>query len=111
MNSNITPSNEQPSNEYNTSSPSNQVFVQNIIQERRSNGLGTAGFILSIVALVTGWIPVLGWIIWFLGALLSVVGVFRKPRILAIIGVCISFFWVIIFTLVIGAVVSAGAVS
>lgn len=32
-------------------------------QEKKSNGLGTAGFILALIALFFGWIPVLGWIV------------------------------------------------
>ena len=28
---------------------------------RRTNGLGTAGFILAVLTIVLGWVPVFGW--------------------------------------------------
>ena len=67
-----------------------------IIQQPKSNGLGTAGFVLAILGFIFSWIPVLGWIIWFLGAVFSFCGVFKAPRGLAIAGLVISFFGLII---------------
>lgn len=55
-----------------------------IIQPRRSNGLGTAGFILALIAMLGCWIPVLSWILWALGFLFSFIGIFKSPRGLAI---------------------------
>jgi hypothetical protein len=56
-----------------------------------SNGVGTAGFVLALVAALLGWIPVLGWILWIIGLILSFVGVLlKKPRGLAIAGLVIS---------------------
>lgn len=51
-----------------------------------SNGLGIAGFILSLLALFLGWIPVLGWILWGLGLLFSFIGLFKAPRGFAFAG-------------------------
>ena len=39
--------------------------------ERRTNGLGTAGFVLSLITFIFGWVPVFGWIIWILGLIFS----------------------------------------
>ncbi|MHC5202108.1 hypothetical protein [Myroides sp. LJL119] len=76
------------------------IYIQQV--KSQTNALGLAGFILSILSLFTGWIPVLGWGVWFLGALFSVIGVFKKPRGFAIAGIIISFigilFLLIFFT-------------
>ena len=32
-------------------------------QEKSSNGIGLAGFIVSLVGLFTAWVPIVGWII------------------------------------------------
>lgn len=46
---------------------------------------------LALVAALLGWIPVLGWILWIIGLILSFVGVLlKKPRGLAIAGLVIS---------------------
>ena len=87
--------------------PVTNVYVQNVVPNQNKNSLGTAGFALSLVALVVGWFPVVGWIVWVLGAIFSTIGIFRKPRGLAIAGACISFFWLIIFVLIFGVFMTA----
>ncbi len=94
-------------NEKQQDKPVTNVYVQNVVQSPQKNSLGTAGFVLSLVALLVGWVPVLGWIVWILGAIFSGIGIFRKPRGLAIAGVCISFFWLIIFALIVGVFMTA----
>jgi hypothetical protein len=79
--------------------PQGQTIIIN--QEKsKSNGIGTAGFVLAIIALCVGWIPVVGWIIggilWFLGLLFSFIGIFKSPRGLAIAGLIISLIWIIL---------------
>ena len=63
-----------------------------IVREHRykSNGLGTAGFITSLLGLLLSWVPVFGWILWLVGALLSLIGVFKSPKGLAITGLILS---------------------
>ena len=88
--------------------------TQTIIIEQKApkkNGIGLAGFILSLVALFTDWIPVLGWIVWFLGALFSIIGLFKKPRGFAIAGFIISFIGLIILIVVVGAIGTLGGAS
>lgn len=75
--------------------------------EVKKNGIGTAGFILALIGLIFCWVPILDWILWFLGVLFSFIGVFKKPRGLAITGLIISFIGVIIIITVIGAVAAA----
>lgn len=67
------------------------------------NGLGTAGFVCSLVALFFGWIPGLGWLTWITGAVLSCIGLTRMPKGLAIAGVCISGFGLIMMIVVFAA--------
>ena len=68
-------------------------------QPSRTNGLGITGFILALVSLLLGWIPVLGWIVWLLGLIFSFIGIFRRPRGLAIAGLilCLLALFVILF--------------
>ena len=58
---------------------------------KRSNGLGTAGFVTALIALLLFWLPVINWILWTTGFGLSIAGVIKRPRYLAIAGVVISF--------------------
>lgn len=67
------------------------------------NGIGIAGFVLSLVAIFLFLVPILNWILWILGAVLSIVGIFKKPNGLAIAGTVISFafiaFFIILFVI------------
>ena len=87
-----TPPPYESRNEEQQNKPVTNVYVQNVVPTPRKNSLGTTGFALSLVALVVGWFPVVGWIVWVLGAIFSTIGIFRKPRGLAIAGACISFY-------------------
>ena len=72
----------------------------------KSNGLGTAGFVLALIGLFLGWVPVLGWICWFLGAIFSVVGLFKAPRGFAIAGTIISFIGIILLVMLTGGLIA-----
>lgn len=78
-------------------------------QPPRSNGLGVAGFVLALIAVFLGWVPVLGWILWILGLILSFCGVFKAPRGLAIAGLVISLLGLILLLVVFGALAAAFA--
>ena len=80
-------------------------------QPSRSNGLGITGFVLSLLALLLGWVPLLGWIIWLLGLIFSLIGIFRKPRGLAIAGLLLSLLALIVILYMTGTFVStAGSI-
>ncbi|HIZ05452.1 MAG TPA: hypothetical protein H9818_06325 [Candidatus Phocaeicola gallistercoris] len=81
------------------------VIVQQ--DQKKSNGIGTAGFVLALLGLFLSWVPFLGWLLWLLGVVFSAIGVFRVPRGLAIAGLCISFIGLIILILVAGALFTA----
>ncbi len=55
-----------------------------------SNRMGFTGFLLSIIAFILGWVPILGWVIWSIGFICSVIGLFKKPKGMAIAGTIIS---------------------
>lgn len=60
-------------------------------QERpRANGLGIAGFVMSLITLFLGWIPFFGWISWAVSLVLSFIGMFIKPRGMAVAGFVLS---------------------
>lgn len=83
---------------------------QTIIIERepqQKNGLGLAGFILALIALFLDWIPLIGWVLWLLGAIFSIIGLFKQPRGFAIAGFVISFFGLIILLVVLGVFAAA----
>ena len=74
--------------------------------EKKSNGLGTAGFVLALVGFILGIIPVLnfvGWICLVLGFIFSLIGVFKQPKGLAIAGLIISLIYPILGATILGA--------
>ena len=87
------------------------IIIQN--QPSKSNGIGTAGFVLALIALVFCLVPILNGIVWFLGLVLSAIGVFKQPRGLAIAGLAISLIGIIILLSVVGlfAAGAAGAAA
>lgn len=95
------------SEEINTYSPQpgfapNQVIVN--VEQTKSNSLGTAGFVLALLAIVFSWVPVVDFILWFLGALFSFIGLFKSPRGLAVTGFILSFIGIIIIIAIVGSI-------
>jgi hypothetical protein len=88
-----------------------QTIIVNQQQAPISNGVGTAGFVLALIAVFLGWIPILGWILWFLGLILSFVGIFKQPKGLAIAGLVISLIGLILLIAVAGAIGAAIGLS
>ena len=84
-------------------SDTQQSIYVNVPEKSNSNGLGVAGFVLALIGLFIGFVPILGWIIWLLGAIFSFVGLFKQPRGLAIAGFVISFIDLLLLLLVFGA--------
>ena len=86
-----------------------QTIIINQEVPKKSNGMGTAGFVLALLGLILCWIPVLDWILWLLGLIFSIIGVFRQPKGLAIAGLVISCLGLIILIVVLGAIGAAVA--
>ena len=72
----------------------NQTTV--VVNEHKSNGIGTAGFVFALLGILLSWIPVVDFVIWFLGLLFSFIGLFKSPRGLAITGFLLSIIGIII---------------
>lgn len=79
-----------------------QVIVNQL--EHKSNGIGVAGFVLALICAILSWLPGVNLVLWFLGLLFSFIGMFKKPKGLAIVGFVISIIDIIIMVVVIGAV-------
>lgn len=85
------------------------IIIQN--QPSKSNGIGTAGFVLALIALVLVWAPFLNSILWLLGLILSGVGVTKQPRGLAIAGLCISLIGLVILLTIFGLFAASAAAA
>lgn len=83
-----------------------QPQVQVVVNNKKGNGMGVAGFVLAILGIVFCWVPILNWILWLLGLVFSFIGVFRAPRGLAIAGLVLSFFFWILWLFVIGTILA-----
>ncbi|MBI0091577.1 hypothetical protein FG111_04885 [Lactobacillus kunkeei] len=78
------------------------------INQAKANGIGTAGFVLSLIALlVTSWIPFVDFVVWLLGAIFSIIGLFKQPKGLAIAGTIISFIGIIFILFVLSFIGAA----
>jgi len=77
-----------------------QQIIINQVAKKKSNGIGTAGFVLALIAICFGFTPLIGglfvWTVGVLGLILSFAGVFKKPRGLAIAGLSISLITIIV---------------
>ncbi|MCK9290200.1 MAG: hypothetical protein WCR58_07205 [Bacteroidales bacterium] len=89
--------------------PQGQTVIINQ-NEKKSNGLGSAGFVLALIAVFLGWVPILGWVLWLLGLIFYFVGIFKTPKGIAIAGLLSSLIGLILIIVVFGAILSgAGA--
>lgn len=70
--------------------------------KKEKNEMGLAGFIVSIVGLLFGWVPFFGWILWIVGLVLSIIGVTKQPKGYAIAGIVISLVSVLVLLVIIG---------
>ncbi len=70
-------------------------------EDNETNGIGFAGFLISVIAFILGWVPILKWVIWGLGIIFSLFGLSKQPKAMAIAGIIISlvgiFFIVFVF--------------
>lgn len=87
-----------------TYQPSSQhQFVVNNV-DHRSNGVGTAGFVIALICAFLSWLPGVNFLLWFIGLLLSFIGMFKRPRGLAIVGFIISIIDIILIVALVGAI-------
>lgn len=94
-----------------TTTPLGNQTTVIVNQVKKSNGVGTTGFVFALIGLFLFWIPVLGWILWLVGAVCSTIGLFKSPKGLAIAGFVISFIGLIILVVVAGLLGIAAGLS
>ena len=84
--------------------PPQQTYQQQYYVEppRKTNAMGIVGFILALLGIFLGWIPLIGWLIWLLGLIFSFIGVFKVPRGLAIAGLIVSLLGLLVIVLITG---------
>ena len=94
---------------YQTQNPQQQqpVIIQNTtIEKGGSNSAGTAGFIFALLTILFSWAPIVKWVLWFLGFLLSFIGLFKRPRGLAVTGFLLSIIGIVIIIALVGVLAS-----
>lgn len=94
--------------QYGYQQPQYQAWQQPCQAPQQGNGMGVAGFVLSLVAMFTALLPGVNFIVWLLGLIFSCIGLRRKPRGMAIAGLVISLIPVLIVALVLLAVFAVG---
>lgn len=80
----------------------NQPAQQPIVA-KTGNGMGVAGFVLALLGLIFCWVPVIDWILWLLGVIFSVIGIFKPKKGLAIAGLVISFIGILVIFFLLGS--------
>ena len=88
--------------------PQQQVVVNQI--EHRSNGVGMAGFVIALICACLSWLPGVNVFLWFIGLLLSFIGMFKRPRGLAVVGFFISIIDIIIIVNIVAFLGAIGGV-
>lgn len=61
--------------------------------------IGLLGFIFSLLAACTFWLPYVGGILWIIGAILSCVGLGGRRSLYAWVGFTISVTWLLLYLL------------
>lgn len=92
-------------NSYPESGNTNQTVVVQTEKSSAGNSLGTAGFVLAVLAIVFSWLPFVNFILWMLGLIFSFVGIFKQPRGLAVAGFVLSMMGIILICVLVCGIV------
>lgn len=98
---------QQPQQVY--QSPQQPIYVK---VEHESNGVGTTGFVLALINAIVFWVPViqfLCFVLWPLAGLLSLIGVFKRPRALAFVGLLLCLLPLVLLIAGVGVLAGVGA--
>ncbi len=96
-------------NTLSNSEPRQTIVIKQ--EPRPTNPIGTAGFVLALVTIFLGWVPILGWIMGVLGFIFSFIGLFKAPRGLAIAGFIISIIGFLFLMFFFAAIAGAAMLS
>ena len=78
-----------------------------VVEGSNSNSIGIAGFIIALLGLVFCWVPLVNLILWFLGLIFSLIGLFKSPRGMAIAGLVLSLIIIFIIIFTWGTIINA----
>lgn len=78
-----------------------------VIVKQQGNGMGVAGFVLALLGLILCWVPILNWILWLLGLIFSIIGMFKPKKGLAIAGLVISCLFILLITVFASVILAA----
>lgn len=78
-----------------------------VVEGSNSNSIGIAGFIIALLGLVFCWVPLVNLILWFLGLIFSLIGLFKSPRGMAIAGIVLSLIIIFIIISIWGTIFNA----
>ena len=94
------------------------IYVQQVPEQKSSNGLGIAGFVVSLCSAFMVWVPFLNFVLALVGLILSAMGMKKEPKglataglVISIIFLIVSLIWVIIILIAASAVGSAAALD
>ena len=94
------------------------IYIQQAPAQKSSNGLGIAGFVVSLCSAFMVWVPFLNFVLALVGLILSAMGMKKEPKglataglVISIIFLIVSLIWVIIILLAASAVGSAAALD
>ena len=98
-------------NAYQQPQPAAPISTNNtttvVVEGSHSNSIGIAGFIIALLGLVFCWVPFVDLILWFLGLIFSIIGLFKAPRGMAIAGFILSFVVIFVIIAVMGSIFAA----
>ena len=80
---------------------------EKVVVVKQGNGMGVAGFVLALLGLLLCWVPILNWILWILGLVFSIIGMFKPKKGLAIAGLVISCLLILLLTVFAGIILAA----
>ena len=101
------PQQQYPQQQYPQQYPQANVYApaQQPYERKKSNVPGILGFIFSLVTATFSWIPVVNifaMILWIPALILSIIGVCKRPKALALVGLIITLlvlgFWIFVFS-------------
>ena len=73
------------------------IYIQKLAQPNQgSNGLGIAGFVVSLCAAFLVWVPILNFVLALVGLILSANGMKKQPKGLATAGLVISIIFLVV---------------
>ena len=94
--------------EFKQNTPNDWSFIHNRQYKdnnQKNNTIGLVGLIKSVVAIFLVLLPIVNLIIWLTGLILSIIGMGKKPKTLAVAGLIISGVTFLVLIVIIACIV------